>query len=392
MYVAEVELLLTEELRAFTPADIHVGRISVHGLQVDHIGVADDGQDVFLMKLLYDATFEADVPPPLAAEVGLEFVTPDVRIRAAWPESVTVPRPPERLVVTQRLEFAHPTPDALGLLDDHVPIPELAPTVHALGIGGTAIRWRHTEGVRLGAHRGWLVVTAPVSCREIEVGVVVDYELTSTLGKHPRCRPETVIARLPHRRHSLDGLRYRVGFTVDIVGYSSRTTEAQQAAQNRLFAMLRHFADEVGIMFDQASFQPTGDGYHYFLPDVDPHAAVRHLVRTLPRQVREDNLVQGDRLRLRMAVDVGPVEQGVLGFSGPTVSRFCGLADSGPIREAMKMTDADIAIFVSDTLYNDIVRHYGDLSYLPFERRDVVVPNYQATAHLLVYTPTRGSD
>lgn len=31
MYVAEVELLLTEELRAFTPTDIHVGRINVHG-------------------------------------------------------------------------------------------------------------------------------------------------------------------------------------------------------------------------------------------------------------------------------------------------------------------------------------------------------------------------
>lgn len=89
VYVAEVELLLTGGLRAFTPADIHVGRISVHGLQDDHIGVADDGQDVFLMKLLYDVTFD-DTPPRLV-KVGLEFATPDVRVRAAWPESVTAP-------------------------------------------------------------------------------------------------------------------------------------------------------------------------------------------------------------------------------------------------------------------------------------------------------------
>ncbi len=386
MYVAEVELLLTEELRAFTPADIHVGRINVHGLQVDHIGVADDGQDVFLVKLLYEVTFDDDTPSPRVVEVGLEFTTPDVRVRAAWPESVTASRPPERLAVTRRLEFVSHTPDATDLLDDDVPIPELTPTVRAFGVGSTAIRWRHTAEVRPGTHRGWLVVTAPALCREIEVEVVAQHELASTLGMHARSQPDTVSVRLPHRPQPLDGLRYRIGFTVDIVGYSSRTTEAQQAAQYRLFAMLRHFADEVGIAFDPASFQPAGDGYHYFLPDVDPRAAVRHLVRTVPRLLHEDNLGQDDRLRLRMAVDVGPVEQSVLGFVGPTVIRFCRLADSEPIRQAMKITDTDIAIFVSDTLYDDIVRQYGDLASLPFERHEAVVKNYQATAHLLVHT------
>ena len=387
MYVAEVELLLTEELRALTSADIHVGRISVHGLQTDHISVDDDGQNVFLIKLLYDITFEDDTPSPLAAKVGLEFHTPDVRVRDAWPRSVTAPQSPERLAVTERLEFVRHTPGAVGLLDDNVPIPELAPTVHALGIGGTEIRWHHTAGVRPGARRGWLVVTAPVLCREVEARVVADHELASTLGMHPRAKPDTVLLRLPHRHQSLDGLRYRIGFTVDIVGYSSRTTEAQQTAQHRLFAMLQHFTDEVGIAFDPASYQPAGDGYHYFLPDINARAAVRHLVRTVPRLLHEDNLGRDDRIRLRMAVDVGPVEQGVLGFAGSTVVRFCRLADSAPIRHAMKTTDTDIAIFVSDTLYNDIVRQYGDLSSLPFKRCDVVVKNYQATAHLLIHTP-----
>lgn len=204
------------------------------------------------------------------------------------------------------------------------------------------------------------------------------------VGMHPYGKSDFFVARLPHRPQSLDGLRYRIGFTVDIAGYSSRTTEAQQAVQCRLFVMLRRFADEVGIAFDPASFQPAGDGYHYFLPDVDPHAAVRHLVRTVPRLLHEDNLGQDDRLRLRMAVDVGPVKQSVLGFAGPTVTRFCRLADSDPIRHAMKTTDTDIAIFVSDTLYDDIVRQYDDLSSLPFERREVMVKNYHATAHLLV--------
>lgn len=339
------------------------------------------------MKLLYDITFDDDAPPPLAADVGLEFRTSDVRVRDAWPTLVTAPRPPERLAVTDRLEFIRHTPDAASMLTDNVPIPELAPTVHALGTGGTEIRWHHTAGVRLGAHRGWMVVTAPVSCREVEVRVVADYELTSTLGMHPRSKPDTVLVRLPHRRQSLNGLRYRIGFTVDIVGYSSRTTEEQEAAQQRLFAMLQRFADKVDIAFDPASYQSTGDGFNYFLPDIDPHAAVRHLVQTVPRLLYEDNLGQNHRIRLRMAVDVGPVDQSALGFAGPTVVRFCRLADSAPIRHAMSTTDADIAILISDTLYDDIVRQFSDLSSLQFDRRDVVVKNYQATGHLLVHTP-----
>jgi hypothetical protein len=387
VHLAEVDLLLTEEPRAFTSADVHIGRISVHGAQVDHIGVDDEDQDVFLMKLLYDVTFADDVPEPLTAEVGLEFRTPDVRVRDAWPRSVTTGCPPERLAVTERLEFVRHTPDAVGLLDDNVPIPELTPAVDVLGIGGPAIRWRHTGGVRPGARRGWLVVTAPAGGREIEVRVVADHQHADTLGMYPRGKPDTVFVRLPHRRRSLDGLRYRIGFTVDVVGYSSRTSEAQLAAQRRLFAMLQHFADEAGIAFDPTSFAPGGDGFHYFLPDVDVHNAVRHLLRTLPRLLGEDNLRHDDRIRLRMATDVGPVGPAPLGFTGPTTIRFCRLVDSTQIRDAMKTTDTDIAIFVSDTLHEDVVRQYGDLSGLPFERHDVVVKNYQATGHLLTDIP-----
>jgi hypothetical protein len=386
VYVAEADLLLTEELRAFTPADIHVGRIGVYGLQVDHIGV-DDGQEVFLMRLRYDVMFDDETPPMLSAEVGLEFRTPGVRVRAAWPEAVTAPRPPERLAVTDRLEFVGHTPDGVGLLDNDVPIPEIFPTVHALGIGSAEIRWRHSEGVRPGGRSGWLVVTAPASCQELEVRVVADHEPASTLGMHARGKPDIVFVRLPHRHQSLHGLRYRIGFTVDIVGYSSRMTEAQQAAQHRLFAVLKLFADAVGIAFDPTSFQPTGDGYHYFLPDIDAHAAMRHLVQTMPRLLQEDNAGHDDRIRLRMAVDIGPVEPGELGFGGPTVVRFYRMVDSEQIHEAMKKTDTTIAIIVSDSLYNDVVRQYSDLAHLPFELCDVVVKNYQATAYLLSHTP-----
>ncbi|HEX7306993.1 hypothetical protein [Lentzea sp.] len=386
MHLAEVELLLTEEVRAYTPADVHIGRIVVHGLQVDHLAT-DEPHDVFLAQILYDITLEEGVPDPLSVTAGLEFRTPDVRVRDAWPRSVTKPRQGERLAITTRLEFVPHTPDATGLLDDNVPVSEIAPTVHAFGIGGSKIRWHHTGAVLPGPRRGSLIVTAPAACTEIEIRVVAATELPSTLGMHPRDKPDTIIVRLPHRPAPETGLRYRIGFTVDIVGYSSRTSEAQKAAQQRIFTLLRRFAEELGITFDPQNFQGTGDGYHYVLPDVDALVAVRHLVETIPRLLREDNRSHADEIRLRMAADIGPVEQGVLGFGGPTVIRFCRLVDSDPIRAAMKEADTDIAIIVSDTLYNDVLRQYGDLVRLPFQQCTVAVKNYQATAHLLSRVP-----
>jgi hypothetical protein len=230
-------------------------------------------------------------------------------------------------------------------------------------------------------------VTAPESCAEADVRVAVDYELASTLGKHPRAKDDSLVVRLPHRPHGVVGLRYRLGFTIDMVDYSSRTSETQRVAQERLYTMLRRFSGEMGIAFDPASYQHTGDGFNFFLPDMDALVAVRHLVRTMPRLLREDNRGHGDKIRLRMAVDVGPVEPSALGFAGPTVIRFCRLAASTPIRDVLDETDTDIAIFISDTLYEDIVRQYSDLSRLPFTRRDVVVKSYQATAYLLSHIP-----
>lgn len=180
-------------------------------------------------------------------------------------------------------------------------------------------------------------------------------------------------------------IRYRLGFTVDVVGYSSRSIDAQQRVQHRLLAMFHLFVEQSGVQFEPANFQTNGDGFHYFLPDSDMHTGVRHLLATLPRLLAEDNQAQGDRLRLRMAADVGTVGFGPLGFTADAVVRFSRLIDSRPIREAVEAYDVDLVALVSDTLYQDVVTRFDDLATLPFEKVDVVVKNYRARAHLLVH-------
>ncbi|WP_406635121.1 hypothetical protein [Amycolatopsis sp. WGS_07] len=385
VYVAEVELLLTEELRSFSAADIRIGRIGVQAMQVDHISV-DDGDDVYLIKIMYDLLAEESTPPLRSATLGIEFHTPDVRVRDAWPRLVTAPCPAERLAVTERLEFVRHTPDARGLLVDHVPVPELTPEIRVSSPGGAEIRWQHTATVRPGAHSGWLIVMAPGDCREIEARVSGNHSLERTLGMHARGKPDTVTIRLPRQRPETDGLRYRIGFTVDIVDYSSRPSDQQLVAQRRILALLKRFSQHTGVDVEPTYFQATGDGFNCFLPDIDAVAAVRHLVRTMPHLLDEDNLEYADQIRLRMAIDVGPVEPSDLGFAGPTVIRFCRMVNSEPVRQAMGGADTTMAIVVSDTLYDDIVRQHRDLSELSFTRHDVAVKTYQATAYLLSHT------
>lgn len=181
-----------------------------------------------------------------------------------------------------------------------------------------------------------------------------------------------------------EGIRYRLGFTVDVVAYSARTIDTQMQIQDRLFTILDRFVHEAGIGRESESFQPNGDGYHYFLPDSDVYAAVYHLLSTLPRLLTEDNQAHDERIRLRMAVDVGTVGSGPLGFTADAVVRFSRLVDSQPIRDAVDTHDADLLAIISDTLFRDVVSRFSDLAALPFQRVNVVVKDYRAPAHLLM--------
>lgn len=179
-------------------------------------------------------------------------------------------------------------------------------------------------------------------------------------------------------------IRYRMGFTVDVVGYSGRSIAAQLRIQSRLLRLFHVFVALSGVRFEPANFQTNGDGFHYFLPDSDMYTAMRHLLSTLPRLLAEDNQVHDDRVRLRMATDVGTVGFGPLGFTADAVVRFSRLVDSRPIREAVEAHDVDLVVLVSDTLYQDVITRFDDLAALPFTTVDVAVKNYHAPAHLLV--------
>ncbi|MFC8102796.1 hypothetical protein [Streptomyces sp. NPDC057363] len=157
-------------------------------------------------------------------------------------------------------------------------------------------------------------------------------------------------AGLPHRRLCL---------AVDVEQYSRFDTRTQSAIQSELVRMLDEAAALTGL--DRAAWkrQPQGDLEFAVLPDATPENAVlgpfvHHLaVRLGDRNARP--AVQ--RVRLRMAVDIGVVADAALGHAGPAPVAVARYVNALQLKAVLAtLTAADLAVIVSDRLYQDVVR------------------------------------
>jgi class 3 adenylate cyclase len=393
--LAEVDLLLTEELRSFHATDIRLGGITFHGMRVHPLVGAPAGYDAYLVKVNYQLGLDPEAPTPTWTEVGLRFTTPGVVVSDALPRAVSVETPPVRYAVTQDLDFIRYEPDLSGrVLHDHVPLPSLTPVVDCLDVGGPGVRWRRTGGVRPGSDVGWLIVATPAGCQELVGDAIADYalELADTWGLHPRGRGDCFTIRLPPAAvpdtavPDTAAITVRLGFTVDVVGYGKRSIRERRQIQTRLRTVFCDLTAGAGFTLAGDYFQGTGDGVvAFFPPDVDLPKALDLLLTALPRALAADNRAHDDPMRLRMAVDIGTVGLGPLGFVADAVINFCRLVDSEPIRDAIAHNqDAPIAVLVSDTVHHMAIRPFDEFAEIDFQRVDVVVKNYQAQAHLTI--------
>ncbi len=155
---------------------------------------------------------------------------------------------------------------------------------------------------------------------------------------------------LPHRRLCL---------AADVERYSRLDTRTQSTVQSELVRMLDEAATLTGL--DRAAWkrQPQGDLEFAVLPEATPEDAVLgpfvdHLaIRLADRNARP----AAQRIRLRMAVDTGVVADAALGHAGPApvaVARYINALQLRAVLAAL--TAADLAVIVSDRLYQDIVR------------------------------------
>ena len=183
------------------------------------------------------------------------------------------------------------------------------------------------------------------------------------------------------------GLRLRMAFVLDVVGYGARTVPQQQEVTRRLRALVDATLDECELKLDPeiVDYQWTGDGINAVLPaDIDPTATLPVLIRSLASALGADNARSADRIRIRMAVSVGLIERGLTGFDGQLIVDINRLVDSAPLRAALsEAPSADLAVAISDHVYAMMIRPgYPGIPGGQLTRVDVVAKEFSGPAWL----------
>jgi class 3 adenylate cyclase len=153
------------------------------------------------------------------------------------------------------------------------------------------------------------------------------------------------------------GMRIRMVFAVDIVGFSKRSDPQQRESQERLLALVDQVLRDVRVDIPPNDRESTGDGLNIIFPlDLDLTQALPTLIRATAEQIATDNDRYRHPLRLRMAIGVGPVIPGPTGFGGAAIIEVSRLLDCDALRNAIKdHPDVNLAILVSDLLHSWVI-------------------------------------
>jgi hypothetical protein len=155
---------------------------------------------------------------------------------------------------------------------------------------------------------------------------------------------------------------YRSIFMVDIERYSKRDNLGHLTLRKGLRSVLDNAFEAAGVDCDPAESQDLGDGR---LCLIDPHIAKTVLLNDLVRKLAESlSVFNRDRagharMRLRVAVHAGEVHIDGTGFPGAAVVIAARLIDATQLRNALAASPSDIALIVSNHIYEEIVKqHY----------------------------------
>ncbi|WP_108999157.1 CATRA conflict system CASPASE/TPR repeat-associated protein [Streptomyces rishiriensis] len=183
-------------------------------------------------------------------------------------------------------------------------------------------------------------------------------------------------------------VKLRMGFAVDIEGYSRRTSPEQSDLQVRLGRLVQQALGGLGISLEETDHQGTGDGMNVFLPaEVELHRALPHVLRSWRDHLEADNRRFRDRMRLRLATVVGPVGIAALGYSGSTIVKVSRMLDSTVLRTALRDNPhVDYAALVSEPLHEYVVGE-GHPGLDPQGFRRVLVESKEYEAHAWLWLP-----
>ncbi len=161
--------------------------------------------------------------------------------------------------------------------------------------------------------------------------------------------------------HSYAAAHHKTIMAVDIAGYNDprRTTAHRLVVHEGFWKIMRTAFADAGIPWDTLFRENTGDGVMIHLPT---EVAKADLVAELPdrmlAELRRYNEVHAEEanVRLRVALHAGEVYQGSHGTVSDANSHAFRLLDATEVKVALKESKAVLALVVSNTFYQDVVR------------------------------------
>ncbi len=147
--------------------------------------------------------------------------------------------------------------------------------------------------------------------------------------------------------------------SVDVQGYGTRYDLAQGEIQRVLVQMLDTAGARAGVDRRRWRRQSRGDEELALIPANEaPQRVVGEFCFELAAVLHRYNLQAGraGRLRLRMAIDEGPIQQAANGFVGRAVVGASRLVNSSAARQALACEpDASLVVVLSHGVYRDWV-------------------------------------
>ncbi|MFD4724944.1 hypothetical protein ACFWNW_07650 [Streptomyces seoulensis] len=150
----------------------------------------------------------------------------------------------------------------------------------------------------------------------------------------------------------------------DVEKYSRLDTPSQEGFQADLVQVLEDAAVLSGLDRTSWERQPQGDQEFAVLPvETQEPLVLGAFVRNLAVRLgeRNANCTEEERMRLRLAIDFGVARTAALGYSGPapvSVARYLNAPQLKRVLASLGSTD--LAVIISDRLYQDVVRLRGE--------------------------------
>ncbi|MFD7168170.1 hypothetical protein [Streptomyces violascens] len=147
---------------------------------------------------------------------------------------------------------------------------------------------------------------------------------------------------------------------LDIERFSDRDDVEQAYLRRMLYDVCDHALLAADVDETLRLREDRGDSV---MELIDPNASVISLLRTLltdvPAQLRTRNRMASSsaQMRLRAVVASGYVKRDAFGWVGSQLNHACRLLDGEPLRASLRERPDDLALCVSDAVYEGVVCH-----------------------------------